>query len=93
MAGIVADLMRVNQVLVNLLGVIMRPVRFNNRFGRIKANVFVHQKRQCLTVQKALTGRLGAMLKWHIQSNGFGHEKSDVGSHVLGIGGVQWAIG
>ena len=41
----------------------------------------------------ALTGRLGAMIKWPIQSNGFGHEKNDVGSHVLGIGGVQWAIG
>ena len=87
------DLMCANEVLMNLLGVFKRPVRFNNSFGYIRSEHVHASIRQCLPVQKALTGRSWAMLKWPIQSNGFGHEKNDVDGHVLGIGGMQWAIG
>ena len=54
-------------------------------------HAFVHQIGRCLSAQKALTGRSWAMVKWPIHTNWFWHEKNNVGGHVLGVGGVQWA--
>ena len=78
---------------MRVLAVMKRPVRLKAALGAW------HEKRTCVgisqtvfTAEKALTGRSWAMLKWLIQSNGFWHEKNNVGGHVFGIGGVWWAI-
>ena len=67
-----------------VIGGFMRPVRFKKQ-SNVSDDAWL---RWIDSVCKLLTGRSWAMLKWPIQSNGFGHEKNDVGDHVLGIGGV-----